>query len=111
MSTSESNREGAGKPSLYLTSYLVHTNVADISTIRFDSLNPAEHNILNDIKHITLYAQKSNYHSIPTDCPTVSKTHTHTDRILRQLLNLPAERTVFSLPTIALRGVVGVVAV
>lgn len=76
MSTSESNREGAGKPSLYLTSYLVHTNVADISTTRFDSLNPAEHNILNDIKHITLYAQKSNYHSIPTDCPTVSKSHT-----------------------------------
>lgn len=109
MSTSKSNREGAGKPSLHLTSYLVHTNVADISTTRFDSLNPAEHNILNDIKHITLYAQKSNYHSIPTDCPTVSKTHTQTDP-LRQLLPLPAERTVSSLPTIALRGV-GVVAV
>ena len=100
MSTSESNREGAGKPSLYLTSYLVHTNVADISTIRFDSLNPAEHNILNDIKHITLYAQKSNYHSIPTDCPTVSKTHTQTNP-LRQLLPLPAEWTVSSLPTTA----------
>ncbi len=60
-----------GGSSLSLTSYLVHTNVVDISTTRFDSFNPKQRNIINDIKHITLYAQKSNYHSIPTDCPTV----------------------------------------
>jgi alpha-L-rhamnosidase len=30
-------------------------------------------NILNAIHHITLYAQKSNLHSIPTDCPTREK--------------------------------------
>ena len=59
-----------GPAGLSLTSYLVHTNVADVSTTRFDSFDRAERNILNDIKHITLYAQKSNYHSIPTDCPT-----------------------------------------
>lgn len=107
MSTSESNREGAGKPSLHLTSYLVHTDVADISTTRFDSLNPAKHNILNDIKHITLYAQKSNYHSIPTDCPTVRKTRTQT---LPASFYLCLPKLPSSLPTIALRGV-GVVAV
>lgn len=60
-----------GGSSLSLTSYLVHTNVAEISTTRFDSFDPKQENIINKIKHITLYAQKSNYHSIPTDCPTV----------------------------------------
>jgi alpha-L-rhamnosidase len=61
---------GNASPSLSLTSYLVHTNVAEISATRFDSFNHTERNIINDIKHITLYAQKSNFHSIPTDCPT-----------------------------------------
>jgi hypothetical protein len=67
-----------------LTSYLVHTDVKEISTIRFDSLPAAElqhqkrnatpeRNILNDIQRITLYSQKSNLHSIPTDCPTREK--------------------------------------
>jgi alpha-L-rhamnosidase len=65
-----------------LTSYLVHTDVREISTIRFDSLPaagvqhhgaPPKRNILNDIQHITLYSQKSNLHSIPTDCPTREK--------------------------------------
>ena len=67
----QASRKERGGSSLSLTSYLVHTNVVDISTTRFDSFDPKEHNIINDIKHITLYAQKSNYHSIPTDCPTV----------------------------------------
>ena len=46
--------ESAGGLALSLTSYLVHTNVADMSTTRFDSFNHSEHNILNDIKHIML---------------------------------------------------------
>jgi len=57
-------------PSDLLTSFLVHTDVAEISTIRFDSFDPAARNILNDINAITLNSQKSNYHSVPTDCPT-----------------------------------------
>lgn len=67
----EATLESSGGSSLSLTSYLVHTNVAEISTTRFDSFDPKQENIINRIKHITLYAQKSNYHSIPTDCPTV----------------------------------------
>ena len=53
-----------------LTSYLVHTDVADISQLHFDSFDPSERHILNDIHHATLWSQKSNLHSVPTDCPT-----------------------------------------
>ena len=69
--TSSLDATGRDGSSLSLTSYLVHTNTVDISTTRFDSFDPKQHNIINNIKHLTLYAQKSNYHSIPTDCPTV----------------------------------------
>lgn len=67
-----------------LTSYLVHTDVAEISSLRFDdfdhpsvaaaSQQPQPHpqpaQILNQVHHATLWSQKSNLHSVPTDCPT-----------------------------------------
>ena len=42
-----------------------------MSTTRFDGFDPsAGRHILDEIQHATLWAQKSNLHSIPTDCPT-----------------------------------------
>ena len=49
-----------------LTAYLVHTDVREISSIRFVGGTDAE--LLAAVQRITLYSQKSNLHSVPTDC-------------------------------------------
>ena len=55
-----------------LLQHFVHTDVAEVGKVQLPAMTASPDgttDILNRVQHATLYAQRSNLYSIPTDCP------------------------------------------